>query len=286
VAVDQAVLDADVRKAREFEALLARAESGDDDAAFELAERYRQGRDVAANPAEAKRWYLRAADAGHDRARELLVSSYIRDTLYGYEPKPDFTHLLPWIKDAARGGNVIALQLLARKYAQGEDVPQDLYEARRWLQALADQGDSGAQFSLGVMFHQGVGVLPDPKAAHRWFEAAGKQGEPRAQYMLALMRYYGRGIERDLGEARRWAALAFQQGDSEVRGQALTLLGTLDALLAGTANPPPPPPERPPVPASGAKPSAPGGPKPAAASKSAPAAGKAPSGPPSGPGAR
>lgn len=240
LAVDQAALDEAIRKAREFEALLARAEGGDDEAQFELAERYAFGRDVEKNPEEARKWYLRAADSGHEKSRELLVTSYIRGTLTGYEPKTDFVRLLPWLKDAARAGNVVVMQILAEKYARGEEVPQDLWEAHRWLQALAERGFVNAQYSLALMYHQGLGVAPDAATAYKWFEAAARQGDNRAQYMVALMHYYGRGVAQNLRAAREWASLAAQQEDSEFKREAVALVHTLDALEAGRTAPPPP----------------------------------------------
>jgi TPR repeat protein len=239
VTLDQGALDEAIRKAKEFEALLARAEGGDGEAQFELAERYAFGRDVEKSPEEAKKWYLRAADSGHEKSRELLVASYIRGTLTGYEPKTDFVRLLPWMKDAARAGNVVVMQILAEKYSRGEEVAQDLWEAHRWLQALAERGFVNAQYSLALMYHQGLGVEPNAATAYKWFEAAAMQGDNRAQYMVAMMNYYGRGVEQNLRAAKEWASRAAQQDDSEFKREAVALVHTLDAIEAGRGTSPP-----------------------------------------------
>ena len=48
------------------------AEQGDVDAQFAVAEGYAKGRGVAKNPAQARLWYQRAADQGHEEAEEKL----------------------------------------------------------------------------------------------------------------------------------------------------------------------------------------------------------------------
>ncbi|HEX7926654.1 MAG TPA: tetratricopeptide repeat protein [bacterium] len=253
VTLDQAALDESIRKAKEFEALVARAEGGDDEAQFDLAERYAHGREVEPNPTEAKKWYLRAADSGHEKSREMLVSSYIRNTLIGYEPKTDFVTLLPWLRDAAKSGNVVAQEILAQKYAKGEEVPRDYLEAQRWLQALADRGFVHAQYSLAVMYHQGLGVEPNPTLAYKWFEAAAKQNDPRSQYMVALMNYYGRGTGQSVSAAKDWAAKAAAQRDPEIRTQAIALLHMLETMGTSRPTSPPPAPAAKPAPSAATK---------------------------------
>jgi uncharacterized protein len=53
-------------------ALQAKAQTGDAEAEFQLAEAYRGGRGVTADPETAIMWYRRAAGHGHVRASEEL----------------------------------------------------------------------------------------------------------------------------------------------------------------------------------------------------------------------
>src|SRR3546814_18466698 len=46
------------------------AEHGDADAQFNLGQAYKLGRGVAADPAEAEKWYRKAAEQGHYQAEE------------------------------------------------------------------------------------------------------------------------------------------------------------------------------------------------------------------------
>ena len=53
--------------------LRAAAERGDPDGRNGLGVRYRDGRGVARDDAEAVRWFRKAAEQGHDRAKQELA---------------------------------------------------------------------------------------------------------------------------------------------------------------------------------------------------------------------
>ena len=85
--------------------LRARAEKGDADAQNKLGIRYRDGKGVRKDVAEALVWYRRAAEQGH--------------------PKAQFN--------------------LSNMYHYGQGVPKDYSEAFRWMEKSADQGYAYAQ---------------------------------------------------------------------------------------------------------------------------------------------
>ena len=65
------------------------------------------------------------------------------------------------------------------RYDEGEGVPQDYAEARRWLEKAALQGHAKAQCNLGILYYKGQGVRQNYAEAHRWLEKAGPRRDLR-----------------------------------------------------------------------------------------------------------
>jgi cell division septation protein DedD len=101
----------------------APAAAGDPDAMFNLAQAYRLGRGVPANPAVAESLYARAAADGHLRAADTYG-------LMLFE-RGQREEALPYIRDAARRGDPRAQYLLGIAHFNGDDVELD------WLRAYA-----------------------------------------------------------------------------------------------------------------------------------------------------
>jgi uncharacterized protein len=57
--------------------LIQKAEAGDAQAQYELAELYYQGQEVEENFNESLKWFERAADQGHPEARAELGLMYV-----------------------------------------------------------------------------------------------------------------------------------------------------------------------------------------------------------------
>ncbi len=72
---------------------------------------------------------------------------------------------------------------LGSLYLLGEDVPQDLEEAIRWLELSADQGNQYAQYALGKLFLYGQPGMPrDKEKAVLFLEASAAQGNIYARF--------------------------------------------------------------------------------------------------------
>lgn len=99
------------------------AAAGDPDAMFNLAQAYRLGRGVPADPARAEALYARAAAAGHLQAADtyglMLFQEGRREAA------------LPYIEGAASRGDPRAAYLLGIAHFNGDIVPKD------WLRAYA-----------------------------------------------------------------------------------------------------------------------------------------------------
>ena len=80
------------------------------------------------------------------------------------------------MKQDAESGNVKAQVALARKYYNGDDMPQDYAKAAELYEKAAKQGVAMAQYNLGMMYKKGEGVTKDAAKAEEWLKKAAAQG--------------------------------------------------------------------------------------------------------------
>lgn len=106
-------------KPASVKSLIARADTGDLDAMFELGRRDYQCEGSGANYFEARRWWLLAASKGHVRS-------------------------------------MFNLGVL---YAQGHGFGQDYHKARQWWQRAAELGHALARYNLSVLDAPGPAVM-------------------------------------------------------------------------------------------------------------------------------
>ena len=151
------------------------AAAGDAGAAFEIAQRFAEGRGVAASAEEAARWYERAAGKG-----------------------------LP-----------LAQFRYASMLEKGQGVKKNLGQARKLYVAAAGKGYAKAMHNLAVLYAEGIDGKPDYGTAAQWFRKAADYGVGDSQYNLGILCARGLGVEKNLGEAYQWFSLAAAQGDHE-----------------------------------------------------------------------
>ena len=96
---------------------------------------------MARDPAAAKRWYVKAAEAGNARAAHNLA-------VMNAEPpvgeKPDYVEAAKWFLKAGDLGVRDSQFNLAILYARGLGVEQDLRQSWLWFSLAAQQGDADA----------------------------------------------------------------------------------------------------------------------------------------------
>ena len=175
---DPAVAEAREQARARFAELRPKAQAGDPEAQFAVAEHYRLGLGVEANLAASSVWYRKAAEQVH--------------------------------ADAAFA--------LGRLYEAGRGVRRDYGEAALWYGVAADLGNHAkAQYALAMMHYHGLGFAPDPARAFELYEAAAEQGYAPAQHMLGAIYEHGWGIEPDLVAAYAWYSLAIEGRDEVLR---------------------------------------------------------------------
>ena len=207
---------------RIVEDLTKKAEKGDAQSQFQLAEHYLSGEGVAINQTNAFNWLFRAAEQGIAQAQYQLGVRYAK----GEGTERDFGASLLWFLKAAVQGNADAQYNLGQLYENGLGVKQDISEATIWYRRAGEKGNVSAQNALAVIC---CNLQKDYSQGAEWFCKAAKQGNGSAQNSLGLLYLNGLGLKQDANEAMKWFQLAAQQG--QLDGQlncGLLFLNTRD----------------------------------------------------------
>ena len=219
---------------KRFEKLRADAENGDIEAQFEYGRRMARIPDSSAETAaEAAGWFAKAAESGHDEAQYELGSLYINGT----GVRLDLAEAVKWIRKAAEQGHTGALIDLGDMYETGDGVPEDIAEAAKCFRKAGEQGSSLAQENMGWLYAEGRGVPQDSAEAVNWFyklikqgfedsvvlgwiQETSHQGLPEAQYLLGVMYNDGRGgLRPENIKAYMWLRIAAAGIADEKRDQ-------------------------------------------------------------------
>jgi hypothetical protein len=214
----------------DFNSLRKKAEKGDADAQYQLAEMYAEAQGVDQDYAKASQWARKAADQGNAKAQYRLASIMYMG-LNGERLQPQGLQLF----QKARAG----LELLANNndpdakgklgilFARGIGVQKDLEQASKLFEEAAKAGSVKAQSDLAAAYLMGRGVERNPTTAGFWFEKAAKAGYAEAQIQYGLMKIQGTGCRQDIKIGLAWLKKASQQRHPEGAKQAKVLLERL-----------------------------------------------------------
>lgn len=165
-------------------AVISQAQSGNPKAQYNLGMAYLSGRLGDKNPAEAAKWFERAAAQGVANAQFNLGVLYQRGEGVAQNDKLAFF----WFQSAAEQNFAQAQHNLATAYAEGRGIAQSYPKAAEWFAKSAATGLSQSQFSLGALHESGlITGQPNKLEARRWYEQALAQGDTRASVRLAVL---------------------------------------------------------------------------------------------------
>lgn len=159
------------------------------------------------------------------------LAGVYEDAVAAYDRK-DYASAVRLLRPLANEGNAAAQRKLGVMYANGEGVPHDYTEARKWYLMAVGQNDAAAQNELGLMYYLGMGVPEDDAEAQKWFRKAADQGFAGAQNNLGNMYARGNGVPQDYIEAHKWFNLAVaRMPTSETKGRD-TAVANRDSVAA------------------------------------------------------
>ena len=214
-----------------MKSLIARAESGDADAQYELAlmilddNTGSEDRCWDVDSANGKqleqgcRWLIVAARNGAIEAQTDLAKRYF----YGIDFPENQDRALEWFSKAAQNNCAEAQFFLGEIFTGDEIVSYDIETALDWYERSAKSGFKWAQLALFDIYRNGADLsVPDVEKALFWGRKAGEQGSVVAQLTLGRMFFEGDLVERNPVEAAFWLHLAADRDD-----ESKQLLATL-----------------------------------------------------------
>ena len=213
-------------------ALRLAALAGDPAAAYEVAVRFAEGRQVPANNEEAARWFEIAAKKGLAPAEFRLGALYEK----GLGVQKSLATARDLYRAAAEKGHGKAMHNLAVLYAEGADGNPDYRTAAQWFRKAADRGIADSQYNLAILYARGVGVEQNLGESYKWFFLAAKEGDQDAARKRdeIASRLDQPSLEAARAAADKWKPLP-QPAD------AITVKGAWDAPANGTPPPKPKP---------------------------------------------
>lgn len=208
-----------------IEDLFRRAQNGDNDASFNLGERFFYGRGVKQDYTKAVKWYALSSDRGDCSSQKKLADCYY----LGQGTEQNITMAAMRYEQAAEQGDYDSQKALIRCYTTGgTGLPANRTKAEYYSQRYgipieadtsksliseAQNGNADAQYKLGNMHLRGIGVAHDTDRAVYWLKAAADQGNAAAQYNLACCYYSGIGVSQDRITAVQMFREAADKGD-------------------------------------------------------------------------
>ena len=201
-----------------FRSLKEAAEQGSPAAQSTLAQAYANEEDVERYaPAEAAKWWLRAAEQSEASAALRLAAAYTKgDSILGLAK--DSQKMIRWYRVAADGGNSKAASILGLFLAQGEVIPQDYAEAIKYYEYAIVHGNEEvsreAQCNLGAMHAEGKGVTQDYGQALKLYTLAAERGCLRSHENIAGMHERGEGVAPSMAQAIKWHTSGAELGSA------------------------------------------------------------------------
>ena len=222
----------------EWKVLLDKAQEGDPEAQWEVADSYQSGcKDdqgnilVERSPQKAAEWFRNAAEAGHAPAQNNL--GVMLGDGDGVEKDPVLA--LHWLKKAWKRGDSCAPQNIAITY---RDMGK-LKRAVHWFEKCAETGDDDAILQVGIHCFWGKGVTKDWVKAVYCYQRAieGKNiaeaSRDDAYFYLAIAYLEGQGVTKSVPKAKRLLKRANRDNDHLAARALLHILTTAHRAREG-----------------------------------------------------
>lgn len=168
-------------KGPSFDALRARTERGDPEAAFQLAAYHGSGQawqsGIPKDEQIAAKYYKQACDGGHTEAAFNIAMCY--HTGSGVEKSAE--KALEHYRIAASKGHLEAQKALVTCFQTGVGAGVDQAMAARYCRLAAEQGDSEMMNATAERFMAGNGFTKDEDKAHHFYLMAEHAGHAGAK---------------------------------------------------------------------------------------------------------
>ena len=160
--------------------LKRRAAQGDPQAELALGMRYRDGRGVPRDYAEAMRWYRRSADRENAGGMDNVGFMY----LMGWGVPQNVNIAAAYFKAGAAGNDAQAMFNLGECYFSGRGLEQDYARAIEAWQRAADRKNHNAAWRLAMLYAAGEGLARDVKKARALCQSVVEAGRVEGMVLL------------------------------------------------------------------------------------------------------
>ncbi|MBM4019739.1 MAG: DUF4038 domain-containing protein, partial [Planctomycetes bacterium] len=173
------------------EGLKAKAVEGDIAAQLSLAYRYRDGKGVGRDYAEAMRWARLAADRGNAEAMDFVGWMFFEGL--GVKRSPAIA--AGYFK-AAAGKSAAAAWNLGQCYVGAQGLDQDVPKALEVWKKAAAMGHGRAASTAAMVYLAGEGVAPDAAEARKLATRAAELNDPSGLVVLGEIQFQAGELEQ------------------------------------------------------------------------------------------
>lgn len=212
--------------ARDSNGLTEKADGGDSEAQYQVAQRYLNGNGVEKDISKAIVWHRKAAEQGNPASQFFLhytlneSGAPYRDPVEAYmwmyillDGNPDSAGIFERSKALENRAKYLTEAQVKEAVVRAKIIQARIISSPiTRLSALAAQGDINAQNDLGHHYFNGQGVTRDPVKAHALFLASAEKGHQTGQYNVALCYLDGVGAAKDEQLAFTWFMKAASSG--------------------------------------------------------------------------
>lgn len=124
----------------------------------------------------------------------------------------DYKTALAELNADAKKGDLDAMFMLSRLYAEGKGVQQDLKVAFEWMEKAAKGGSTRAEGTLAMYYSEGIGTARDDAKSLEFALRAAEKGDPISQFIMGMRYNTGTGVTRDPAQAEAWWSKAAERG--------------------------------------------------------------------------
>lgn len=220
-----------VKSKLEWQSLLEKAQGGDAEAQWEIADGYEHGcKDEQGNVVveeslkKAAEWFSRAANSGHASAQNNLGVMLSQ----GDGVVKNSKLAIEWLKRAYKGGESCAANNIAITYRENGNFRRAIH----WFMKSVDSGDDEPLLQLGIHYYWGKGVRKNHQKAFDLYQKVVKSNgiceasRDDANFYLALAYLEGKGVAKSVATAKRLLRRANRDSDHPA---ALALLQNLES---------------------------------------------------------
>ncbi len=214
-ALASAATDRVVSNGEALKLLVPYMNAGDPAAYFEAAQAIIADK-VDLPKEQAGAMIRKASDLGYPPAQFMVGSLYIAGSVTG---KADYATGFPFIQQAADGGHVDAVFMLANMYKEGLGTKKDPGKAFLYYQKAAEMGHIYAAYLGAYMANDGDGVKTDHALAYRLGRNLSAQGEVVGAVISASALLQMKDAKDHEDEVLYWMDVAIRDGDAKIREQ-------------------------------------------------------------------